>query len=190
MAISTPVSHGSDIRIGSKIREARRRRRLSLEQVGAATNLTKGFISQVERDLTSISVASLVKICNAVGLHIGSLFEASPRHLIRHADRPPINFGGNGVEEHLLTPATQDRIQVIESLVGPGGGSGAEPYSLSGDAEFVHVIRGELEIEVHDERYVLKSGDSFTFSPRDPHNWCNRSDEDALVLWVLTPSPW
>ncbi len=180
----------AEIRIGAKIREARRKRHLSLEQVARATDLTKGFISQVERDLTSVSVASLVKICAVIGLRIGSLFEPSPRHLVRHADRPPINFGGDGVVEHLLTPTNQDRIQVIESLVSPGGGSGDEAYALAGDAEFVHVIHGELEVQVHADRYVLGQGDSFTFSPRDPHSWCNRSQENARVLWVLTPSPW
>jgi transcriptional regulator with XRE-family HTH domain len=189
MSTTTPVA-GAEIKIGAKLRRARRERQLSLEQVANAANLTKGFISQVERDLTSVSVASLVKICNAIGLRIGSLFDPSPRHLVRQADRLPINFGGQGVVEHLLTPTGQERIQVIESHVSPGGGSGDEAYALSGDAEFVHVIRGELEVEVRGDRYVLREGDSFTFSPRDPHSWCNRSLEETLVLWVLTPSPW
>lgn len=189
MATPLPLTN-SDIRIGAKIREARRQRGLSLEQVGTATGLTKGFISQVERDLTSVSVASLVNICNTIGLRIGSLFEPARRDLIRHADRPPINFVGRGVREFLLTPSSQDRIQVIESQIEPGGGSGDEAYSLGGDAEFVHVIRGELQITVHGATYLLEAGDSFTFSPRDPHSWRNGSQEETIVLWALTPSPW
>lgn len=189
MATPSPLTN-TDIRIGTKIREARQRRGLSLEQVATATGLTKGFISQVERDLTSVSVASLVNICNIIGLRIGSLFEPARRDLIRHVDRPPINFGGRGVTEFLLTPASQERIQVIESQIEPGGGSGDEPYSLAGDSEFVHVIRGELQITVHGDTYLLETGDSLTFSPRDPHSWRNPSQEETMVLWVLTPSPW
>lgn len=189
MATPLPLTR-SDIRIGTKLREARRSRGLSLEQVAAATGLTKGFISQVERDLTSVSVASLLNICNTIGLRIGSLFDPAPRDLIRRSERPPINFGGRSVTEFLLTPASQGRIQVIESQIEPGGGSGDEPYSLAGAAEFVHVIRGELEITVHGDTYRLERGDSLTFSPRDPHSWRNAGQEETTVLWVLTPSPW
>jgi len=187
---TTSTSANSGVKIGARIREARRRRGMSLEQVAQATDLTKGFISQVERNLTSVSVASLVGICNAIGLRIGALFEPARRDLIRHTDRPRINFGGENVTEFMLTPATQTQIQVIQSHIGPGGGSGDEAYSLNGEAEFVHVVSGELEITVHGDTYLLELGDSLTFSPRDAHSWRNPSGSQAVVLWVLTPSPW
>ena len=187
----TPAtSVNSDVKIGARIRAARQRRGMSLEQVAAETGLTKGFISQVERNLTSVSVASLVNICNAIGLRIGSLFEPARRDLIRREDRPRINFGGVNVKEFMLTPASQTQVQVIQSEIKPGGGSGSEPYSLNGEAEFVHVVDGELEISVHGDTYLLASGDSLTFSPRDAHNWRNPSGAETVVLWVLTPSPW
>jgi transcriptional regulator with XRE-family HTH domain len=189
--LRTPAtSVNSDLKIGARIRAARQRRGMSLEQMAEETGLTKGFISQVERNLTSVSVASLVNICNAIGLRIGALFEPARRDLIRHADRPRINFGGVNVTEFMLTPANQAQVRVIQSQIGPGGGSGDEPYSLNGEAEFVHVISGELEIAVHGDTYLLGAGDSLTFSPRDPHNWRNPSDTETLVLWVLAPSPW
>lgn len=183
------TSANSDVKIGARIREARQRRGMSLEQVAHETRLSKGFISQVERNLTSVSVASLVNICNAIGLHVGSLFEPAQRHLIRHDDRPRINFGGENVAEFILTPTSQTQIQVIQSHIGPRGGSGEEPYSLNGEAEFVHVVNGELEITVHGDTYLLRTGDSLTFSPRDPHNWRNPSGAETVVLWVLAPSP-
>jgi transcriptional regulator with XRE-family HTH domain len=184
------TSVNSDVKIGARIREARQRRGMSLEQVAEETGLTKGFISQVERNLTSVSVASLVNICNAIGLRIGSLFEPARRDLIRHADRPGINFGSENVTEFMLTPAGQTQVQVIQSHIEPGGGSGNEAYSLNGEAEFVHVVSGGLEITVHGDTYLLESGDSLTFSPRDSHSWRNPSDVETIVLWVLTPSPW
>jgi transcriptional regulator with XRE-family HTH domain len=176
------------IRIGPRLRGARRRAGLSIGQLAEATGLTKGFISQVERDLTTASVASLVSICDALGIGVGSLFEPSRTDLVRRGDRPRINFGGEGVTEWLLTPSSQERLQVIQGEIEPGGGSGGEPYSLPADSEFVHVVSGELELVIEDDTYRLAAGDSLTFAGRDPHTWSNPSDtEPAVVLWVLTP---
>ncbi len=177
--------------IGGRLRAARQARGLSIAQLAAATGLTKGFLSQLERDLTSASVASLVNICDALGIRIGSLFEASRTDLVRRSERPRINFGGVGVTEYLLSPDSDSRIQVIESHIAPGGGGGDELYSLNSDAEFVHVVAGRLEVVVRRDVYRLGPGDSLTFSPRDPHTWRNPSQsEEAVVFWVLTPSPW
>jgi transcriptional regulator with XRE-family HTH domain len=179
------------LKIGPRLRSARKLRGMSLDDVALSTGLTKGFLSQLERDRVSASVASLLRVCDALGIRIGSLFETSRADLVRHDERQPINFGGEGVSEHLLTPGGDRRIQVIQSEIAPGGGAGEEQYALSGDAEFVHVLRGVLELVVQGDTYLLGPGDSMTFSPRDPHTWRNKStDEDALVLWVLTPSPW
>ncbi|MGH2750479.1 MAG: helix-turn-helix domain-containing protein [Actinomycetota bacterium] len=189
MGASTSINSG--IKIGPKLRHARRRRAMSIDQVAVATGLTKGFISQVERDLASASVASLISLCDALGIPIGSLFEPSRSDLIRSDARPLINFGGEGVTEYLLTPSGEGRVQVIQSYIEPGGGGGEELYSLNADAEFVHVVEGELEVRVQTIRYRLKAGDSLTFNPRDPHTWRNPSaSESALVMWAMSPSPW
>jgi transcriptional regulator with XRE-family HTH domain len=178
------------LRIGRRLRAARRRRGLSIAEVAEATGLTKGFISQLERDLTTASVASLVRICDALRIPVGTLFEPSRTNLVRAEERPPINFGGERVSEWLLTPAGQSRLQVIESLIEPGGGSGPEPYSLASEAEWVHVLEGRLELRVEVELYELGEGDSLSFSPREPHSWLNPSaTEPARVLWVLAPAP-
>src|SRR5919206_1411994 len=177
------------VRIGARLRRARRRAGMSITQLADETGLTKGFISQLERDLTTASVASLVSICNALQIGVGSLFEPARTDLVRGEDRPRINFGGEGVTEWLLTPRTQERLQVIEGEIEPCGGGGPELYSLPADAEFVHVVAGRLDVVIEDETYELFAGDSLTFSGRDPHTWSNPSaTEPASVLWVLTPS--
>jgi transcriptional regulator with XRE-family HTH domain len=176
------------VRIGPRLRRARRRIGMSIGQLAEATGLTKGFISQLERDLTTASVASLVSICNALQIGVGSLFEPSRTDLVRRGDRPRINFGGEDVTEWLLTPNGQDRLQVIQGEIAPRGGGGKELYSLPADTEFVHVVSGRLDVVIEDDTYRLADGDSLTFSGRDPHTWSNPShDEPAVVLWVLTP---
>jgi transcriptional regulator with XRE-family HTH domain len=176
--------------LGSGLRRSRKARGLSLEDVARATGLTRSFLSLVERDETAPSVASLIRICDALDISVGSLFESPRTALVRADRRPQINFGGQGVVEHLLTPAGS-RLQIIHSEIEPGGGGGEEPYALAGEAEFVLVLEGRLRIEVGGVVYELGAGDSLCFSPGSPHAWKNPSETDrAIVLWALTPSPW
>lgn len=162
------------------------RRKLSLDELARATGLSKGFISQLERDMTAASVASLVRLCSAVGIKIGSLFEPSDAVLVTQAAAPLINFGGSGLREQLLTPRGSGELQVIRSEIAPGGGSGDEPYSLDAKAEVVHVLRGDLVITLDGDPYELHAGDTLTFSPSQSHNWLNPSSTDTtVVFWVL-----
>jgi transcriptional regulator with XRE-family HTH domain len=175
--------------IGSRLREARRARGLSLAELAQRSGLTKGFLSQVERDLTSLSVGSLLRLCSVLELPIGELFGSGPDPLVRAAERSPIAFGGERVDEFQLTPAGERRVLVIQSEIAPGGGSGDDAYTLDSDAEFVHVLAGVLEMEVDGHRYRLAAGDSLTFDAGASHRWHNPSSvHPARVLWVLAPS--
>lgn len=181
----------SDIRIGPRLREARRQRGLSLEQLAEATSLTKGFISQLERDVTSASVASLIRICGALGIEVGTLFQSARTDLIRRGEAPRINFGGERITEYLVTPANSRDVQIIRSVIEPGGGSGKEPYSLDTNSEVVIVEQGNLEVSVDGTTHRLAPGDTLTFSPRFAHEWSNpSSSRRSVVLWVMSPAPW
>lgn len=176
--------------IGPRLRAARYRAALSMDQLADRSGLTKGFISQLERDRTSPSVGSLVRICEVLGISVGSLFEAPRTLLVRRSEaRPHVNAGGVRVTDYILTPRHNRVFQVIESQIGPAGGSGAGYHALQGDAELVYVIEGALEIVVGENTHVLAAGDALTFAPGDPHSWRNPSPlEAARVVWVLAPS--
>lgn len=179
----------SDVRIGARLRAARLARGLTLEAVGAAAGISQGFVSKLERDQVSPSVASLVAICEAVGLKVGELFEPPPSQIVRAGQGAPINFGGEGAEEFLLTPGSQTDVEVIRSLIAPGGTAGDDLYSLDCDVEFVYVLAGRLTIILGDDEHELSAGDSMTFRGRDPHTWHNASNEERCeVLWVLAPA--
>ncbi|MBX9717633.1 MAG: XRE family transcriptional regulator [Microbacteriaceae bacterium] len=179
----------SDVKIGARLRAARLARGLTLEAVGAAVGISQGFVSKLERDQVSPSVASLVAICEAVGLKVGELFEPPPSQIVRAGHGAPINFGGEGAVEYLLTPGTQTDVEVIHSIIDPGGTAGADLYSLDCDVEFVYVLRGTLTVTLADDDYELAAGDSMTFRGRDPHTWRNASaDAECEVLWVLAPA--
>jgi transcriptional regulator with XRE-family HTH domain len=178
-------------RFGSRLRAARRDRGLTTRQVAEAAGVTKGFVAQIERDETSPSVATLLRMCDALGIEVGSLFESPRSDLVRVADRTQIDFGGSGVTDWLLSPNPDVPLHVLYSEIEPGGGGGEEAYTLSADHEFVFVIAGSVRVTVGDITQILGPGDAMTFSPREPHTWANASEtEPATVLWVMSPSPY
>lgn len=164
-------------------------RGLSLSQLAARTGLTKGFLSQVERDMTSPSVATLVRLCDVLEVAVGNLVEGTPGPVVRAADRAAISFGGEGVAEFRLTPAGERRLLVLQSDIAPGGGSGDEAYALASDAEFVLVLDGLLDIDVGGAHHRLAGGDALTFDAGAEHRWANPSAvRPTRVLWVLSPA--
>lgn len=162
---------------------------MTVAEVAAASGLTKGYLSKVERDLASVSVAALIRLCGALRIPVGSLFSEAKGELIRKGEYPPINFGGAGMREYLLTPSGEKRVQAILSEIEPGGGSGDEPYALPADVEFVLVLAGELLIDVTGERFTLNAGDAFTFPPTATHAFhVDPASGPAQVLWIIAPA--
>jgi quercetin dioxygenase-like cupin family protein len=176
-------------RIGAQLRAARLAARKSMADVAEEAGLTKGFLSKLERDLTHVSVASLIRICGALNVSVGSLFQASRGEVIRRGAYPPIDFGGTGVREYLLTPSGEKRVQAILSDIEPGGGSGDEPYSLPADVEFVFVLAGQLQISLAGEQVTLERGDAFTFPADSQHTFrASWAAGPTQVLWVFSPA--
>src|SRR3954471_8545126 len=180
----------ADALIGARLRTARQSAGLTLAAVAEQAGLTKGFLSRLERDEVSPSVASLVTVCGVLGIGVGTLFETPETSLVRAGEAPPINFGGKRLHEYLLTAGSQRQLQVIRSLVEPGGGGGPELYALACDVEFVYVVAGELRLMLPGEVVDLDAGDAFTMPGTTPHTWLNPSTSvTAEVLWALSPAP-
>lgn len=174
--------------IGSRIRAARQSQRLTIEQVAEATGLTKGFLSRVERDLTSPSVASLVTLCQVLSVSIGELFAAPETHLTRREDGPRISLGGEGIVERLLTARSERRLQIIQAVIEPRGRGESELYAVDCDVDVLHVTKGRIQLILSNEKYDLEEGDTLSFPGREPHTWVNPTDETVEVLWILVPA--
>jgi quercetin dioxygenase-like cupin family protein/DNA-binding Xre family transcriptional regulator len=176
-------------RIGAQLKAARLAARMSMAEVAEQAGLTKGFVSKLERDLVNVSVASLIRLCDALGISVGSLFQAPTGEVIRHAAYPPINFGGKNMTEYLLTPSGEKRVQAILSDIEPGGGSGDDPYALPADVEFVFVLAGQLQVTLTGEQITLDQGDAFTFPAGTPHTFHAAPQAGRTqVLWVVSPA--
>ena len=171
---------------GQRFRRLRLKRGLSLAQVARATKVSVGFLSALERGQMRSSVATLQRIARFYKSNILSMFETNGEapSLVRPSQRKVLEtspmvrmellaWGNTAMEPHLFR-------------VKPGGGSG-ESYAHEGE-EFLHVLRGEFEIWLHNRgHYRLKSGDSLYFESSTPHRWKNPGRSEAWILWVNTP---
>jgi len=171
---------------GHRFRRLRMNRGLSLAEVAQATGVSVGFLSALERGQMRSSVATLQRIARFYKTNILSMFETNgdAPSLIRPSQRKVLEpspkvrmellaWGNTAMEPHLF------RIK-------PGGGSG-ESYAHEGE-EFLHVLRGEFEIWLHNQgHYRLKAGDSLYFESSTPHRWKNSGRSEAWILWVNTP---
>jgi len=185
----SPTTNG--IKIGSRLRAARQAHGYTLDQLASSAGLTKGFLSRVERDETSLSVASLITLCEVMSLDVGALFTVPDVALVRRDSAPAINLGGTGVDERLMTPRGQSRVQVVHTDVDPGGTGGKDFYTINCEFEVVYVLKGSIELLFTDRRVELSTGDALTFPGGEPHTWLNASPtEPAELVWVLTPAPW
>ena len=184
-----PVEPSSaPVAIGSRIRAERQARRMTIEQVADATGLTKGFLSRVERDLTSPSVNSLVTLCQVLSLDIGDLFSAPKTHLTKAEQGPRINLGGEGISERLLTARSERRVQIIRAVIAPWGRGEPELYSVDCEVDVLHLVSGCLTLIMANDRYELTAGDTVTFPGREPHTWVNPHDGETVVIWTLVTS--
>ncbi|GAB2602762.1 cupin domain-containing protein [Kocuria himachalensis] len=179
-------SSGHTAAVGSRLRNHRRRSHMTIDQLASAAGLTKGFVSRVERDITSPSVDSLVRMCQVLRIDVGSLF-AGPAdvELVRLEDAPHIDLGGEGIEEQLVTPSAQRQVQVIRARVAAGGRGEDAMYSMDCETEVLHLISGRFRLHVPDRTYDLEAGDTVTFPGSEPHTWENPGTEEAVLLWIL-----
>ena len=179
----------SELQLGPRIRALRQARNITLRELAERAGVTESFLSQVEREVASPSIASVQRIARALDLAIAELFtEEAPRgRVVRRAERRRIAYPGLRAIDEFLTSDMAARLQVILSTIEPGGGTGEEPYAHDSDEEVVIVLSGQLELWVADEHHVLEEGDSITYSSRLPHRNVNSSDRQALVLFCLTP---
>ena len=181
-----------DVAVGQRLRELRRKANLSLEIVAARSALSVGFLSQIERGLSSPSLRVLATLADVLGVGIAALFgptngagDAPHRVVTRAAERAELKLWRTGVSKQLLHPADADgRLNLFLVHLAPGGSTGEALYSHDGE-EAGLVLEGMMTLTVDGETWTLKAGDSFRFASRRPHRFGNPAKRaKAVVLWV------
>ena len=183
----------SDNSFGSKLRQRRKVRGLTLKEVADRADISIGLLSQIERDLTMPSVRSLGAICNALEMPVGWLFESPQAQsdssmVVRRHARRILDLGAKGMIKELMTPDSCPDIQMMRLVIRPGGSTGETPYNHPTGAKCGTVLSGTLGLEVNGVVRRLSEGDSFAFEATNLIRfWCE-GDQDTIVLWVVTPA--
>ena len=179
----------AELMIGASLRSVRRGRGLTLRQVAEASGVTESFLSQVERDIASPSIATLRRLAGALGTSIGVILDQAGPHgqLVRASERRVVTYPGLNARDEFLTDGSDGRLQVIMSVVEPGGGTGPEAYTHESDEECLIVLEGSLDLWVGAEHHRLDEGDAIRYSSRVPHRNQNPGPGTARILFVITP---
>jgi transcriptional regulator with XRE-family HTH domain len=174
--------------LGRRVRQLRQAKGMSARDLAARSGLTTTYISRLENAKLSPTVATLSRLVAAMGETVTSLFTGEPElgPVVRAADRTPLQ--SSGVADFRITPSWATRLEVLESIVAPGHGSGSRSHTHLGDEECVLVLEGSLTLWLDAEEYALGPGDSATFPCQRPHHWLNRGDLPCRVLWIITPA--
>ena len=175
--------------IGNKIKRLRLKLDLTQEELAARTELTKGFISQLERNLTSPSIATLLDILEALGTDISAFFSSDEvnEKIVFTPDDMFVNDDDNlKISICWLVPnAQKNDIEPILVTLKPNGHT--EPDDPHEGEEFGYVLSGTVMLCLGPRKLKLKKGDSFCFKTNETHYICNSSKREAKVIWVATP---
>ena len=183
----------SPLRIGTKIKHARKVRNLRLRQLAEAVGCSESMLSKVENDKINPSLQMLHRIVTELGISIAELTAETPDDatiVMRQGNRPVIDTShtreGTGTSlEWLMPQANASLLEASIHSVEPGEGSSG---TITHDGEEMgYVLEGTLELEVDGEKHIVNAGDSFFFASVRPHGYKNPGDVPVRVLWVTTP---
>jgi transcriptional regulator with XRE-family HTH domain len=173
--------------IGERIRMIRQAKSLTQEELASRAGLTKGFISQVERNITSLSVESLLGILDALDQKASTFFDETfdEKIVFRKDDRVELE------KEHvtkfaILVAAAQNRAMDPALLELEAGEKTEEEEPHEGE-EFGFVLTGGIEVMLGVKTYRVKKGECFYFRASKKHYLANRRKIRASVLWVSSP---
>lgn len=177
------------LEIGEKIKRRRVSLGLTQEELAARVELSKGFISQVERDLTSPSIATLTDILEALGMSLADFFSQaqSPEKVVFGDEDVFVKEDDEvGHSIHWLIPnAQKNSLEPILVTLQPEGKTWEQdPHE---GEEFGYVLSGSLTLHLGGASYKVRKGSSFCFKPNAVHYVSNESKREAKLLWVSTP---
>ena len=202
--------------LGAKLKEIRRGRGVTLQQIADQTGLSKSFVSQIETGAANPSIASLKKITDVLGVPLGALFTHGENGSSDTPAAAPNGFasGAAGAAPSSLDPGGEVRVvrrNRRKMLIEPGkkgkmylltpdlqrklevilgeeqpGNADEEWYSHIGE-ECGFVLEGRYEVSVGDQVFVLEAGDSIYFPSHLPHKTRVLGDQPVKTIWVITP---
>ncbi len=176
------------MQIGEKIKRLRLKNSLTQEELANRCELSKGFISQLERDMTSPSIASLIDILECLGTDLKEFFNETENDKIvfTKADIFETEDAELGyLLEWIIPNAQKNMMEPILLDIAPGG-SFIEDDPHQGE-EFGYVIQGNITIILGGKKFKAKKGESFYYKTKVDHTIVNTGKTSAKILMVATP---
>ena len=176
------------LKIGEKLKRLRKANNLTQEELANRAYLTKGFISQLERDLTSPSIITLKGILDVLGEELADFFR-DVKHESVLFDKKARVLSSTSTEQmivELLVPSAQSRL-MDPVLVSLAPGTSTETHLGHEGEEFGFLLQGTVTLWVDKVAYRMQKGDCFYFASDEEHRVHNSGKTTAKLLWVVSP---
>ncbi len=172
--------------LGAKLRDMRQRKNLTQEELADRCELTKGYISQLENDLTSPSISTLCDLLNALGTTLSEFFREDPEQKIVFTAEEYIEKQSEGMVWNWVIPNAQKNM-MEPVLVELGSGASTQPDFPHEGEEFGYVLEGKIAVVLAGKRHAAKKGESFYFTADREHFILNTGKGKAKFIWISTP---
>lgn len=174
--------------IGKKIKELRVKKGLTQEELADRAELSKGFISQVERNLTSPSIATLMDMLQCLGTDLKDFFQDTKDvqvvfHDTDYFEKIDKDLGNK--IEWIIPNAQKNIMEPIRLTLEPNGST--YPDTPHEGEEFGYVLSGSIKIVVGNNTYTAKKGESFYFVPKSTHYIKANKKTGATIIWISSP---
>ncbi len=173
--------------IGKKIKDLRNRNGLTQQELADRAELTKGFISQLERGQVSPSVVTLLDLIECLGTTAAEFFKETEEEQVVYSEKgffEKIDEAGNSIQ--WIVPTAQGN-QMEPLLVAVQPHQSLDEDKPHAGEEFGYVISGKLKLYLGDKIYYAKAGESFYYPAKQKHRLENPGNRPAKFIWVSTP---
>ena len=174
--------------IGKKIKDLRNRKGLTQQELADRTELTKGFISQLERNLTSPSIGTLLDIIQCLGTTPAEFFaDEEPEQIVfKQEDYFEKEDDAHGsIMKWLVPNAQKNDMEPVLLTLKPAGSS--EVYLPFEAQEFGYVLKGAVKLFYGPRSFIIRQGETFYFKAGKKHHIEAYGSREAVILWITTP---
>ncbi len=173
--------------IGTKIKELRLKNNLTQEELGDRCELTKGFISQLENDLTTPSIDTLNDIVTILGSNLSEFFdERKEDPVVFKKDDYFVKESDDGSSVTWLVPSAQKNEMEPIFVTLPPHTESERDIPHEGE-EFGYVLSGRIKLLLGKKSYTVCKGETFYYKADKTHLLVNDTDKNCEVLWISCP---
>ena len=172
--------------IGEKIKDLRLLCDLTQEELADRCELTKGYISQVENDLTSPTISTLSDILTALGTNLSEFFlEEKEEQVVFHQEDYIVKCNEFDTTTWLVPNSQKNEMEPLLFELEPNSSTYVDmPHE---GQEFGYIIEGEIQVIIGKKTYICKKGETFYFTTNKDHYLKNNTKKLAKLIWVSSP---